>query len=76
MTAEVEKLPAVKRYNIVLPEALYTEVQRIADQKHEPVVDLLRRFIKLGILAAQLQETPGSALLIREGDSEREILII
>mgnify|MGYP003376516331 CR=1 FL=1 len=76
MTAEVEKPPAVKRYNLALPEPLYTELQQIADKRHEPVVDLLRDFIRLGILAAQLQETPGAALIIRKDGVDREVMII
>ena len=62
----------VKRYNLVLPEALFNEVQKIADAEHTTVVDLLRRFIKLGLLATQ----PNVTLIIREGGRERELLLL
>ena len=65
-----------KRYNLVLPEDLFEEVQRLADRQQTTVVELLRRFTKLGLLVTQIQETPGAALIIREGDREREILLL
>jgi hypothetical protein len=67
---------AQKRYTLVLPEELFVEVQELADKRQTTVVDLLRRFIKLGLLAARIEEIPGSALIIREGDTERQILLI
>ena len=64
----------LKRYNLAVPETLYTELQKAAETRHTSVVELLRRFIKLGLLALDVERTPGSALFIREGDHEREIL--
>lgn len=66
----------VKRYSLVLPEDLFTAVQHLATQRQTTVVDLIRRFIKLGLIAARLEDTPGAALIIREGESEREILLL
>jgi hypothetical protein len=66
----------LKRYNLVLPEDLFIEVQKVADNRHTTVVEMLRRFIKLGLLAIQLEEKPGAALLIREGDTERQIVLL
>lgn len=71
-----EKAMAVKRYNLVLPEELFNEVQRIADDRQTSVVDILRRFIKLGLLADRIEKSPGSALIIREGDIERQIILV
>lgn len=66
----------LKHYNLTLPEDLFDELQQLADREHTTVVDLLRRFIKLGLLAIRVNETPGSALIIREGEKEREILLL
>lgn len=66
----------IKKYNLALPQALFDELQEVADKRHTTVVELLRRFIKLGLIATQIDETPGAALIIREGDKEREILIL
>jgi ATP-dependent Clp protease ATP-binding subunit ClpA len=65
-----------KRYSLVLPESLFDQVQALADREQTTVVDVMRRFIKLGLLATEIQATPGSALIIREGGKERELLIL
>jgi hypothetical protein len=65
-----------KRYSLVLPKELYDELERVADKRHTTVVDMLRRFVKLGLMAVQIEETPHAALLIREGNTVREIVII
>ncbi len=66
----------VKRYHLVVPEDLFEQVQELAEQRHTTVVELLRRFIKLGLVAAKVEENPDAALLIREGDRERQIILI
>ena len=66
----------MKRYNLVLPEVLFNEVQRVADEHQTTVVDILRRFIKLGLLAAQIEETPDSALIIRQGATEKQLILV
>jgi hypothetical protein len=65
-----------KRYNLVLPEVIYQEVEKIAENRGATVVEILRKFIKLGLLAAKIEETNGSALLILEGDTTREIILL
>ena len=65
-----------RRYNLVLPEELFWELQTLADRQKTTVVELLRKFIKLGLLATKVEETPGSGLFIREGDRERQILLL
>jgi hypothetical protein len=65
-----------KRYNLVMPEELFDELELVADSRGTTVVDLLRRFVKLGLLAVKLEEKQDSALLIREGDTERVIVLL
>jgi hypothetical protein len=65
-----------KRYQLVLPEELFAAVQQLADERQTTVVDLIRRFIKLGLIAATVEETPGAALIIREGDTEQRIVLL
>lgn len=77
MVEEMDEKPtAIKRYNLVLPEELFNEVQRIADDRQTTVVDILRRFIKLGLLADRIEKSSDSALIIREGDIERQIILV
>jgi len=66
----------VKRYSLVLPEELFDAVQELAEQRQTTVVELIRRFIKLGLIAARIEETEGAALIIREGETEREIILL
>ena len=71
-----KKKNKMKRYNLVIPDELFSEVQELADEKHTTVVELFRRFIKLGLLATQIEDSPKASLLIREGDTEREIIML
>ena len=66
----------LKRYNLSIPEELFDEVEVIAKSHDTTVVDILRRFIKLGLLATKIQDDENSALLIREGDNERQIILL
>ena len=65
-----------KRYNLVLPQELFEKVQELAEARQTTVVDLLRRFIKLGLLAAEIDKSPNASLLIREEKDEREIILL
>jgi ATP-dependent Clp protease ATP-binding subunit ClpA len=65
-----------RRYSLVLPDDLFTEVERLAERQHTSVVELLRRFTRLGLLAMQLQERPEAALIIREGGTERQLMLL
>ena len=71
-----KRTKGLKRYTLTLPEDLFDEIHDLAERRQTTVVDLLRRFIKLGLIAANVDETDNAALIIREGDSEREIVFI
>ncbi|MBI5838990.1 MAG: hypothetical protein HZB19_02700 [Chloroflexi bacterium] len=66
----------VYRYNLALPKELFDELKEAADERGMSVVETLRKFIKLGLLALETQDKPGSALIIREGDTERQIMML
>ena len=70
------RTPGLKRYSLVLPEDLFTAIQTLADQRQTTVVDLIRRFIKLGLIAARIEDTPGAALIIRDGDTEQQVIFL
>ena len=70
------RTPGLKRYSLVLPEDLFSAIQELADKRQTTVVDLIRRFIKLGLVAAKIEDTPGAALIIRDGDSEQQIILL
>lgn len=65
-----------KRYNLVLPEEIFTEVQTLADRHHTTVLEILRRFVKLGLLVAKAEESPDASFLIRKGDEEQRLVLL
>jgi ATP-dependent Clp protease ATP-binding subunit ClpA len=65
-----------RRYSLVLPDDLFRDVEALAERQHTTVVELLRRFTRLGLIASQLQERPDAALIIREGGTERQLLLL
>jgi hypothetical protein len=72
----LEKIKATqKRYNFVLPTDLYNELFRVAENRNMKVIELLRMFVKLGLWLLQELESPGTQLVIKNGDKERELLI-
>jgi ATP-dependent Clp protease ATP-binding subunit ClpC len=66
----------VKRYNLALPEELFRDVERLAEREHTTVLEILRRSVKLGLIAARIQEQPDAAIIIREGGSEQRLLFL
>lgn len=67
---------AVKRYNLALPEDLFNELQQTAERRQTTVVELLRRFIKLGLLIIQTEDSSDSTFWLKEGDIEKQIILI
>ena len=66
----------VKRYNLALPKELYGELQCLAETEHTTILDLIRRFIKLGLIAVEIEKDPEAKLVIHEGDRQRELAFL
>ena len=64
------------RYNIVLPEDLVQRLQDIATAKQTTTIEIIRRFLKLGLVVAELENKPDTALIIRESGKDREVLLM
>ena len=60
---------------LVLPEDLFDQVKSLADERGVAVVAVLREFIGLGLLAEKIKKSPDSELLIKEGETVRQILL-
>ena len=71
----VGKTAGVKRYNLVLPRDLYDEVSREAEKRGATFIELMRKFIQIGLLTLKVQEDPNAALILREGDTDSKLLI-
>lgn len=63
----------MKRYNLVMPEELYNELKAVSDKKQLTVVDVMRNFIKLGLLVDKLNDE-GAEIIIRQGATEKQII--
>jgi hypothetical protein len=66
----------LKHYNLVMPEELFDEVQRLCEKKQTTAAEMFRKFIKLGLLVAKAEEAPGTAFLIREDGTERQVILL
>jgi hypothetical protein len=65
-----------KRYNMVLPQPLFDELKVIADERHSTVLEVLKQFIRLGLLVSKAEKSSDTAVIMREGDKERELILI
>ena len=70
------KKAQIKRYSLKLPQELFNELQSAADSRGVAVVDLIRAFVKLGLIVLTAEEDGDASLIIRQGESEREIVTI
>ena len=66
----------IKRYNLAIPQALFDELQTIADERHSTVLEVLKQFIRLGLLVSKAEKSPSAAVILREGGRERELMLI
>ncbi len=65
-----------KRYNLVLPQPLFDELQSVADERHATVLEVLKQYIRLGLLVSKAEKSPDVSVVIREGERERELMLI
>jgi hypothetical protein len=68
--------PARRRYSLVIPETLYQEIEEVAIELDTAVVEVIKRFLKLSLLAYRLQKEDDAALLIEDSDGIRQIYIV
>lgn len=58
-----------KRYNITMSPELYEKVGEIAARHNVSRPDVVRTFIKVGLLAEEVQESEDEQLCIKKGDT-------
>jgi ATP-dependent Clp protease ATP-binding subunit ClpA len=76
LSERADQDPWLKRYQLVVPSDLFDAVQRIAAREEATVIEVLRRFIRLGLLVTEMQQRPGAALIVRDEDGERQLLLV
>lgn len=62
-------------FRMAMPIELYRELEAIAASREVSITALFRQFIKLGLLAVKLEDTPGNRLVLHEGEQERELIL-
>jgi hypothetical protein len=67
------KRSEMKRYNLELSVELFDELRQVADRQHTTMVDVVRKFIKLGLA---IENIPDSNLYIREGNSFSRLIFL
>ena len=61
----------MKRYNLEIPNELYDEVQRIANGEGVTVLTIFRRFIKMGLIVADVEKSGGWVQIVTaEGETQ------
>ncbi len=65
-----------KRHSLTLPEELFREVKSVAERHQATMMETLRRLIRLGLILARMEDTPEAVFIIRQGDNERQIMLV
>lgn len=63
-----------RRYNLTMPEAYLARIEEVAAEEHTQASDIIRRFVTLGLIAAETEKRGGSFVLRQDGRDE-EMLI-
>jgi hypothetical protein len=61
-----------KRCTFELPTDLYDALSMAAEEHQTTAVDMLRKYIKLGLMASK----PGTVVLLRDGEKEQPIMLV
>jgi hypothetical protein len=69
------RLPAFRRYNLVLPEELFGQIEAVGRRERISLVEVIRRYVRLGLLVDKAQAS-GGAIILRENNRDREILFL
>lgn len=77
LEADTTREPRLRRYQLTLPNHLFEGVEWIARRENVTLLEVLRCFVKLGLIVDEISERPDASLTIRESyGSEREVLLI
>lgn len=60
---------------MTMPVETFEELEAIAGSENRPIVDVVRRFISLGLLIKGIQDR-GADVLIREEGKEDKLIVI
>ncbi len=64
-----------KRYNLVLTEQMFTDIQTVAEEEGVTFLEAIRGFIKLGLFVDK-QVKAGAEVFVRDGNGNEKMLLI
>ena len=68
---------ALKRTHFSMPEELYEQIEEVAKRHDTTVTEIVRKFLRLGLYVARLEDrAPGSELIIRDGRNVETRLVL
>jgi hypothetical protein len=65
-----------RRARVEIPEPLLRELEALAQDRGTSATELARRFVGLGLFLARAQGSPQTSLIVREGERERELVLL
>ena len=65
----------VARFNLVLPDEQLKRTQKVAEDRGETVTDVIRQFIRMGLLVDEMEKSGGELIARRAGSEQRLILL-
>jgi hypothetical protein len=63
-----------QRYTLTLPSEVYEELRIKASRRGMTIKELVRIFLKLGLMVVELEERPNSGLYIKEQLPDSEVV--
>lgn len=63
------------KMNITIADDLLLEMKKIGVQHGCSATEVLREFVKLGLVAMNVQKDPSASFLIRVNDEERKVIL-
>lgn len=63
------------RFNLVLPDEQLERAQNVAKERGETVTDVIRQFIRMGLLVDEM-ERQGGELIARKGGTEQRLILL
>lgn len=62
-----------KQLTLSLPESLFADMQEIANSEGITITQLMKKFIKLGLIATEASKDPDKAILIKDASGKKEL---
>jgi hypothetical protein len=65
------------RRNVAIPEALYEQLRDVAEERDLTIVEVLRKFIRLGLIFNKVEQTSNEDLcVVRDGKPAERIVLV